>query len=100
MTVESKWLALPDVRKVLLPMKAPLRLPVEPALCLWPPMHPEGGVTPFFSVPVEPQDGEVFSSVWIFSASNYLRLCSEEWVEIDLPKVGSRMDWLNRLIRV
>jgi hypothetical protein len=81
-------------RKVFVRMQPPARLAalaVEPLLCFWDPLHPEGRGDPFFTVDVK---NEAFCTVNIFSASNYLRSLGVPVIELSMPQALARLRWL------
>lgn len=69
---------------------------VLPLACLWAPVHPDGRDEPLFSI--ELTDAP-FDTVWVFSASSYLRqLCSgQSELVLSLPVLSERMSWLREL---
>lgn len=86
------------LRKVLLPMRNPPGTPVSPAACLWHAVHPEGKTDALFKVDLQqPRNG--FTSIWIFSASSYLRnkLAHTPTIVLDLPNTAARLLALNRI---
>lgn len=85
-----------SVRKVLTPMRSPRpSLPVEPLVCFWTALHPEGAESPFFSVPLTGHAH--FNRVSIFSMSSYLRSLQTVSITLPMPELASRRDWLARL---
>ena len=87
------------VRKVLKPMRRPPgyeRWPVEPAVCFWYAIHRMGGDEPLFSVPVHESE---FDQVWVFSMSSYLRSLSQTRIDIEMPNVEARLDWIRQFLR-
>lgn len=88
-----------SVRKVLIPMRSPRpQIPVEPLVCFWTALHPDGHEAPLFSVPL-PSD-EHLSRVWVFSMSSYLRSIREPTLVLRMPEVAQRYTWLTRLFRI
>ena len=86
-----------EVRKVLTSMRCPdPNAAVRPLLCLWDPVHPQGLVDPLFEV--KPSGGD-FSTVFVFSTSNYMRhlLCSATHVDLPLHLTKTRLDYLAAL---
>jgi len=88
-------------RKVLTPMK-PIEenSKVEPLICFWMSMHPEGKKEPFFSVDIKDKN---FSRLWVFSMSAYLRNLlnsGEKKATLEMPDTESRVAWLNTLFRM
>jgi hypothetical protein len=81
--------------KVLMPMKTSRTGTIEPALCMWVAMHPEGKEQPWFSVALP--EGECFPRLWVFSMSAYLRTLTDRYIEIEMPETVQRLRWLNRL---
>lgn len=86
----------PNVVKVLTPMRAPRSLPVEPMVCFWTAMHPDGLTEPLFSVPL---GGASFSQVSVFSMSAYLRNLTDDFVVLEMPNTIQRLAWLEKLFR-
>ena len=102
------------VWKVLVPMKQPRGWPrrkSKPLLAFWSPVAPPGAkkekdLKPFFQVKTSEfraiigKSGlklpkKCFSTVWIFSASNYLRsLKRRETIEIPMQRVQGRLEEL------
>lgn len=87
------------VQKVLTPMKPPVRgVQVEPLVCFWDAMHPNGAATPLFSIPLQMNP---FARVWVFSMSSYLRnllKSGEQFVEIDAPAIKARLKLFKELV--
>ena len=81
--------------KVLTPMKCSWPGPVEPLLCMWAPMHPDGLEHPWFIVDLPPT--EHFRTLNVFSMSSYLRTLSDETIELEMPDLTARLKWLDRL---
>lgn len=85
------------VGKVLEPMAKPLDLPVEPLVCFWDAMHPDGLDEPMFAVPLP---GPSFQLARIFSMSAYLRLLGVETIDLELPGTERRLEWLHRVLGI
>ncbi len=84
-----------SIAKVLGRMKPPRPHPrIEPLVCFWDAVHPEGSADPLFSVLVE---RAAFSRVWVFSMSNYLRVCTSQVLLLQMPRTRQRMRWLAEL---
>jgi len=84
------------VLKVLTRMKSPRPLlPVEPLVCFWTALHPEGAESPFFSVPLTGHAH--FHRVSVFSMSSYLRSLKATSITLTMPEVAVRREWLTRL---
>jgi hypothetical protein len=85
-------------KKVLVPMKPPEQnCKVEPLICYWDAMHPDGETASMFSVALEK---EHFSRVWVFSMSAYLRELLSlgiNKIEIEMPDTVKRVQWLHSL---
>ena len=92
----------PGLNKVLDPMKPQEGAGhVLPLACLWAPVHPDGLEDPLFSV--DPEDPSPFDTVWVFSASSFLRkLCAngEKELVLDLPLFTERMGWIGELFAI
>lgn len=89
------------VKKVLTPMRLlrDFEGSIEPLVCFWNALHPDGEGDPLFSVDV---DAAPFTRVWIFSMSSYLRNLlyhGEEDIEFDAPGIRYRLELLNQLIK-
>lgn len=98
---DGKMLTKKPARKVLIPMK-PIKenSKIEPLICFWESIHPEGKCEPFFSVDIKDKN---FSRLWVFSMSAYLRKLlnsGEKKITLEMPKTESRIEWLNTLFRV
>ena len=84
------------VLKVLTPMKSPRpSVRVEPLVCFWTALHPEGAEAPLFSVPLAGHPH--FQRVSIFSMSSYLRALKVSTICLPMPEVAVRRAWLARL---
>ncbi len=84
-----------SVTKVLTPMRRPRPLPVEPLVCFWTAMHPDGAEAPLFTVPL--LNHPHFSRVSVFSMSSYLRGLATSHITLPMPDVSTRRSWLARL---
>jgi|SRR5579884_380034 len=85
-------------QKVLVPMRPPTSdATVEPLVCFWDALHPNGDLAPFFSVALP--EGNNFPRLWVFSMSAYLRNRTESHLILDMPAVPQRLYWLNRLFK-
>lgn len=75
-----------------------------PLACLWSPAHPEGLADPFFEVKgVRQTPATPFESVWVFSASSYLRSLKagdspHSFIELHLPELQRRQELLGGLL--
>ncbi|GGR47539.1 hypothetical protein GCM10008959_05920 [Deinococcus seoulensis] len=88
------------VQKVLRPMQRPAGYEsdayrVEPLLCLWWLVHPDDTDTSWTTVPL-PQ-GSPFKQVHVFSLTRYLMGLTEEVLHLELPLLGQRFAWLDRI---
>jgi hypothetical protein len=98
---DGKTFRPPQARKVLIPMK--LRednCTVEPLICFWDAMHPNGRREPLFSVPLH---NEHFSHLWVFSMSAHLRnllAAGTRKINIEMIDTESRIEWLGKMLRV
>jgi hypothetical protein len=98
---QKRRFGAPGLDKVLREMNPNSRPKDEtrPLACLWAPMHPDGKLDePLFIV--AGVDSPTFDKVWIFSASAYLRWLTREkggYIDLELPKTGRRLDYLNRI---
>src|SRR5262249_51879640 len=93
---DQQCLRIPETAKVLSPMKTFRAEPVEPVLCMWDAMHPDGDIEPWFSINLP--EGSHFDRLWIFSISSYLRTISDEYIAIEMTDTMRRLHWLNRLL--
>jgi len=87
-----------SVAKVLIRMECPKNkehLPVEPLVCFWSAMHPDGDEAPFFAVPLA--EGGNFNEVSVFSMSSYVRTLRDATIELEMPDFAARRDWLSRI---
>lgn len=88
----------PKVAKVLTPMMLPeIGGTVEPLVCYWDAMHPNGEDTALFFKSIKNKN---FKRVWIFSMSAHLRnllKSGQKVIKIDSPIIAKRLEWLNRL---
>lgn len=98
---DGKTLRDPKARKVLVPMKPPENnCRVEPLICFWDSMHPNGKNEPLFSIPVHDKN---FSRLWVFSMSAHLRnvLSSGlKTIPIEMTDTESRVEWLRVMFRI
>lgn len=88
------------VKKVLTPMRLAHEFSgaIEPMVCFWNALHPNGDSSPIFHVEV---DAEPFRRVWVFSMSSYLRnllTSGTEFIEFDAPSIRARLDLLKNLV--
>lgn len=87
------WTA--SLRKVLRPMRPPVPARrVLPLACIWDPVHPTGGQSPFFRVKLR---GRAFPEVWVFSVSAYLRGIRRRWIRLSMPDLAARLRHLRRI---
>lgn len=98
---DGKMLTEKSVRKVLIPMK-PIEenSKIEPLICFWESIHPEGKRDPFFSVDITDKN---FSRLWVFSMSAYLRNLlnsGKKKLTLKMPETESRIEWLRTLFHV
>lgn len=70
-------------------------LSIEPLLCVWLSVHPDGAPGPMFDVPIT---SNYFDKLWIFSMSSYLRSLEEKMIELRLPNTLERLRWLKRIL--
>ena len=87
-----------SVQKVLTQMQPPIPcIEIRPLVCYWKALHPEGCMEPMFSQDVS---GSHFRHVWVFSLSVYLRTLTDDFLDLELPNIESRLNWLNRMFAV
>lgn len=71
---------------------------LEPLICFWEAIHPDGDLNPFFSVKVKASD---FQKLNVFSMSNYVRLIMSQANRSSIPfqmnDVTKRLEILNLL---
>jgi hypothetical protein len=70
---------------------------IEPLLCFWVVVHPEGKGDPLVAHDFARGPINGFRRVWIFSMSSYLRSLTEEKVTIEMPTAAPRLAWLRRI---
>lgn len=90
----------PQVSKVLGQMKRPAGFEdaaVEPLLALWWLVQPRPEDESWFTRPVQPSEDCVFNEVHVFSLTRYLLSLTSETLELELPLLPERLDWLGRL---
>lgn len=88
-----------QVSKVLIPMRPPTidHDSIEPLVCYWTALHPEGLDKPFFTVSVR---NAKFPTVSVFSMSSYLRNLRKKGkrrLQLEMPATSIRMNWLHAL---
>ena len=87
-----------NVKKVLEPMIVPSGYEgrqVNPLLCLWWPVKHEVTSKAWFTVPVS---NSSFTSVQVFSLTRYLMELNDELLELELPLIDQRLNWLRRIL--
>lgn len=98
---ERQTFHAPQVGKVLGTMQVPdrfkdsERFKIEPLLCLWwlvRPAETEAGA--WFCLPVR---DEHFECVHVLSLTRYLMGLSEDMLELEMPLLASRFEWLQRI---
>ena len=72
---------------------------VEPMLCFWWAVHPDGDDESLFSYSLPTGHASSFSRLMVFSMSSYLRSLTEDEVVLEMPVASRRIEWLNRLFR-
>lgn len=72
---------------------------VEPMLCFWWAVHPDGDDESLFPYPLPTGHVSGFSRLMVFSMSSYLRSLTEDEVVLEMPVASRRIEWLNRLFR-
>jgi hypothetical protein len=88
------------VKKVLDKMKPPEnydKYKINPILCLWTAMHPEGKKDPFF---VKNVSSEYFKCVAVFSMSSYLRHLWDQGkrsLKLRMEYTAQRFNWISNL---
>jgi hypothetical protein len=70
---------------------------VQPMLCFWWAVHPEGKDESLFRFDLPGGEVNDFSAVWVFSMSNYLRSLSEQEIQLDMPSTVQRLAWLRKM---
>lgn len=88
----------PVVGKVLLPMRPPKGYehhPVQPLLALWWLVQPSAEAEAWTVLPLP--ETEAFDKVHIFSLTRYLMSLDTDLVELEMPRLAARLDWLARL---
>ncbi|WP_295815872.1 hypothetical protein [uncultured Deinococcus sp.] len=98
---ESGQLIADTVSKVLKRMDVPkgyVADDVEPLLCLWWPVNPTDEPGPWFRLPVTRTDEQPFDSLNVFSLTHYLMGLEEDTIDLRMPVVLNRLEWLGRLL--
>ena len=72
---------------------------VEPMLCFWWAVHPNGDDESLFSYSLPTGHTSGFSSLTVFSMSSYLRSLPDDELVLEMPVASRRIEWLNRLFR-
>jgi hypothetical protein len=94
---DAQDFGIDSLKKVLTRMKCPdTSATVEPVACLWIALHPEGATSPWFEVPIDRKDC-CFRRLHVFSMSSYLRNLNESHIEIEMPDIVQRLDWLQKM---
>lgn len=70
---------------------------VQPLICFWWALHPEGEDSSLFRLPLPDGGLNGFDSCWVFSMSTYLRSISESEITLNMPSTARRLDWFQRL---
>jgi hypothetical protein len=73
---------------------------VEPIICFWEALHPEGKQAALFECRRSTAKSDEFSKVWVFSMSEYLRSLKEPDIELEMTATAQRIEWLHRLFRL
>lgn len=93
---DGRFLAA-GLNKVLTKMKPPDQATlVRPLACLWAPVHPSGLDEPLFEAKTTDTH---FPTVWVFSASSFLRALREPHLVLPLPTFAERMRRLGDLFK-
>jgi hypothetical protein len=102
--VEKGCFRDPKAGKVLTRMKIPEgiegALEVEPIICFWDSIHPEGRGEPLFEYHLSSVSRDGFRSFRVFSISNYLRSVGELEIELDMPTAAPRIEWFHKLFNL
>ncbi len=70
---------------------------VEPILCFWYPINNRGEGNCFFECSLSAIPERTFQKSWVFSMSSYLRsMPPDTKLELDMPRLSARIDWLRR----
>jgi hypothetical protein len=99
-TINTKWTGL---TKVLIPMRRPESVDnnyvLQPLLVYWMAIHPQGENECFFDVQLglPGVQEHPFAGLTVFSVSSYLRTLAVESLDLDLPDVATRIEWLKLL---
>lgn len=89
---DGKTLKKKQVAKVLTPMRSPLTdISVEPLVCFWTSLHPQGNAYPFFQIRLH---CEKFKRLSVFSMSSYLRSLRIEKLDLQMPNAARRLELL------
>ncbi|WP_353542569.1 hypothetical protein [Deinococcus xinjiangensis] len=89
-----------NVRKVLTPMRKPKEYDawdVEPLLCLWWMVQPSAEDQAWFTLDLPENQHPPFKKVHVFSLTRYLMSLEENVLELELPLLGTRLEWLKKV---
>lgn len=90
----------PQVGKVLEVMTLPPSIHperVEPLLCLWWLVAPDEKAGAWFTLPLREGQHPPFEQVHVFSLTRYLMELTEDILELEMPQLSERLNWLERL---
>lgn len=90
----------PQVGKVLDVMTPPPSIHperVEPLLCLWWLVAPDEKAGAWFTLPLREGQHPPFEQVHVFSLTRYLMELTEDILELEMPQLSERRNWLERL---
>lgn len=91
------------VLKVLLPMRPPQgyeQLSITPLVALWAPVAHTKSLKPYFSVKNWHINQERFPTFDVFSSSIYLRSLSVDQIDIGLPRLIDRLNYIHEIIEM
>ena len=72
---------------------------IKPLLICWTPMAPENKPDSFlFQVATRPRLDYIFSELWVFSISSYLRSLKQKTIALEMPITAARLKILNSLL--
>lgn len=90
----------PQVGKVLDVMTLPPGIhpeKIEPLLCLWWLVAPDEKAGAWFTLPLREGQHPPFEQVHVVSLTRYLMELTEDILELEMPQLSERLNWLERL---
>lgn len=90
----------PQVGKVLGKMSLPPGIEaakVEPLVCLWWLVAADDNSEAWFTLPLQEGRHPPFKQVHVFSLTRYLVGLPDELLELEVPRLAERLDWIERI---